>query len=121
MATDSNNLESIQYCLNFIILGSTTIGSTTTTTQVVITTPTTNNISLVLGLGLSLALLLILTSVLLCGCCCWHPGFCWYVNQSIFLSFQQKNNFIFDIQEKTKAGIMRGTKCCTSTNPELSD
>ena len=86
VAIDANNLQSNQFCLNFVVPAITT--STSTTTGATITSTNTDSITItihrtvdltwILGLGIPLALLAgILGSCIACRC---YDSLCWYVS-----------------------------------------
>lgn len=94
VAVDAKNLQSNQFCLNFIVTAITTSTSTTTGTTVTSSTSTTTStesitiaihrtvdLTWILGLGIPLALLAgIVGSCIACRC---HDSLCWYVSRNL--------------------------------------
>jgi hypothetical protein len=90
VAIDTNNLQSPEYCLNFVVTSMTTTISTTTSSIISTTSSTikssTDNQFTDLGLILGLGLPLLLSAGILASCiaCRWCPGQFWYVIQYLF-------------------------------------
>ena len=93
VAIDDNNLQSPQYCLNFIVAYTTTTTSSTTTSATLTASTTAASstdkhfVDLVLLLSLGIPLLLSSCVLAICAACRWCPGQFWYIIEkfSIFM------------------------------------
>ena len=82
VAVDDNNLQSSQYCLNFIVAYTTTTTSTATTSTIVASPADKHFVDLVLLLSLGIPLLLSSCVLAICAACRWCPGQFWYVTDN---------------------------------------
>jgi hypothetical protein len=92
VAIDVNNLQSPQYCLNFVvnsITTSTILPTSSTITTIIPLVSSINSQPIDLGLILGLGIPLLLLSGILASCmaCRWYPGEFWYVNQYVSFSY----------------------------------